>query len=77
MWEIIGAGLTLIAAIVVYWLRKKSAEEKEYLHDYKEDIQEFDSALADGDTDTLSAKFDELRKKSGSNPRGQDDQEAG
>ena len=69
-WELVTSIVTILGILINAWwgYSKKKGN-------YAEDIKKFDKALSNGDTDTMSAMFDELRIPGSGNPIGQDDTE--
>lgn len=65
MWEAIGALLAIILLI-----GKEIIANKTRKSEYEKDTEAFDLALAAGDTDSLSAAFERMRREAGDSDPG-------
>ena len=74
MWAVLSGLLAIIAAVLKLYVERKEGRTKT---DEEERMEEFENALANDDTDTLSRMFREYSvPESGDNPCGQADKEA-
>ena len=54
----IGAALSIVAAIVVYWLKRKLAKAEDEREQLIDKLHEIDSAIADGDESGVNVLLD-------------------
>jgi hypothetical protein len=55
---VIGAALSIVAAVVVYWLKRKLAKAEDEKEQLIVKLHEIDSAIADGDEGGVNALLD-------------------
>lgn len=68
MTQLIGS---LLALVLLYFKNK----DPKWKRTFDANLKDFDKALATGDADAISIRFNELRQKAGVNLRRQNDQE--
>jgi len=72
MWEAIAGLITIGVMVAGFYLKGRQSPKQRT--QYEKDIEEFDRAIADGDSDTISRLFERLRRESGRDPARPGDQ---
>ena len=64
------AALAVISALIVFWLKRRIAKEKDVKEIVKDDLHEIDSIIDAGDADKLNDYINHsLQDKSGNNSK--------
>jgi hypothetical protein len=67
---VIGGIISIVAAVIVFWLKRKLAKAEDEREQLKDKLHEIDSAIADGDEAGVNALLDTaLRLPSGEGRR--------
>ena len=68
------AAIAVISALIVFWLKRRIAKDKDVKEIVKDDLHEIDSIIEAGDADSLNDYINHsLQDKSGNNSKRQRD----
>jgi len=73
MMDIAAGIITIITLLLGFYLKSRTPPSQRT--DYEKDVEDFDRAIADSDVDAIGELFERLRRESGRDPGGPDNQE--